>query len=296
MKPAAPEVRSSVKPEPGQDQDQDPTPDRPVLAIPGATIGRQVLWLAGPVFVEQSLLYLIGLSDTILAGRYLGAEHLAGVTVASYLLWFLGTLFTIGSIGGTALVARSVGAGRADEAARFCGQAFAVGLSLGVLTLLLVQFFAPWIVAAMNLTGLAALSATRFLRIVGAVTPLLACTTVGNAALRGAGDTRTGMKVIGAAYFSASSDVRRSRSIANRRSRLEVRKTCWRIGESSHNRSLPRVASIRRWIRISLESALLEIRLTSEKSRTRRIGVPSLGKLIAICSETSRTVRSSKSC
>ncbi len=194
MKPAAPEVRSSVEPEPGQDQ--DPTPDRPVLAIPGATIGRQVLWLAGPVFVEQSFLYLTGFSDTILAGRYLGAEHLAGVTVASYPLWFLGTLFTIGSIGGTALVARSVGAGRADEAARFCGQAFAVGLSLGVLTLLLVQFFAPWIVAAMNLTGLAAVSATRFLRIVGAVTPLLACTTAGNAALRGAGDTRTGMKVM----------------------------------------------------------------------------------------------------
>jgi Na+-driven multidrug efflux pump len=114
-----------------------------VLAIPGATIGRQVLWLAGPVFVEQSLLYLIGLSDTILAGRYLAAEHLAGVTVASYLLWFLGTLFTIGSIGGTALVARSVGAGRADEAARFCGQAFAVGLGLGFLALLLVQCLAP---------------------------------------------------------------------------------------------------------------------------------------------------------
>ena len=52
MKPAAPEVRSAVEPEPGQDQ--DPTPDRPVLAIPGATIGLQVLWLAGPVFVEQS--------------------------------------------------------------------------------------------------------------------------------------------------------------------------------------------------------------------------------------------------
>jgi hypothetical protein len=31
---------------------------------------------------------------------------------------------------------------------------------------------------------------------VGAVTPLLTCTTVGNACLRGAGDTRTGMKVM----------------------------------------------------------------------------------------------------
>jgi putative MATE family efflux protein len=166
------------------------------LTIPGSTIGRQVLWLAGPVFVEQSLLYLIGLSDTVVAGRYLSAEHLAGVTVASYLLWFLGTLFAIGSVGGTALVARSVGAGRPDEAARFCGQALAVGLGLGFLALLVVQLLALRIVIGMNLTGLAAESAARFLRIVGAVMPLLACTTVGNACLRGAGDTRTGMKVM----------------------------------------------------------------------------------------------------
>jgi putative MATE family efflux protein len=48
----------------------------------------------------------------------------------------------------------------------------------------------------MNLSGQAAVSAARFLRIVGTVTPLLACTAVGNAALRGAGDTRTGMKVM----------------------------------------------------------------------------------------------------
>ena len=168
----------------------------PVIAIPGTTITRQVFWLAGPVFIEQSLLYLVGLSDTLLAGRYLQAEHLAGVTVASYLLWFLGALLTIGSIGGTALVARSIGAGRTDEAVRFCGQAFALGLGLGFVAFFLVQVLSPLIVAAMSLSGLAAQSAVRFLRIVGAVMPLLACTTVGNACLRGAGDTRTGMRVM----------------------------------------------------------------------------------------------------
>ena len=51
---------------------------------------RQVVWLAGPVLVEQALLYLVGLSDTLLTGRYLSEEHLAAVTVATYLLWFLG--------------------------------------------------------------------------------------------------------------------------------------------------------------------------------------------------------------
>jgi putative MATE family efflux protein len=146
--------------------------------------------------VEQSLLYLIGLSDTIVAGRYLGAEDLAGVTVAGYLIWFMGTLFTVASIGGTALVARSVGAGQRDAANAFCGQAFTLALTVGGLSFLVVQCFAPRIVEAMNLSGPAADSATSFLRIVGAVAPLLACTAVGNACLRGAGDTRTGMKVM----------------------------------------------------------------------------------------------------
>ena len=71
-----------------------------------------------------------------------------------------------------------------------------MGLGLGIIALVLVQVFATRIVIAMNLTGLAAESSARFLRIVGAVIPLLACTTVGNACLRGAGDTRTGMKVM----------------------------------------------------------------------------------------------------
>ena len=62
------------------------------LTIPGSSIVRQVVWLAIPVLIEQALLYLVGLSDTILTGRYLSEEHLAAVTVASYLLWFLGSL------------------------------------------------------------------------------------------------------------------------------------------------------------------------------------------------------------
>ncbi len=80
------------------------------LSVPGATITRQVLWLAAPVLVEQALLYLVMLSDTLLTGRYFAEEHLAAVTVATYLLWFLGSLLTVVSVGGTALVARWVGA------------------------------------------------------------------------------------------------------------------------------------------------------------------------------------------
>ncbi|WP_250846702.1 MATE family efflux transporter [Aquisphaera insulae] len=190
-------MSEEVVPSIGEPSEVGPEPDPgPSISIPGGSIAGQVLWLAGPVFVEQSLLYLIGLSDTIVAGRYLEADDLAGVTVANYLLWAMGTLFTIASVGGTALVARSVGARRWDEAVRFCGQSFVLGFGLGFAALLFIELLAPVLVLGMNLSGASAHSAIVFLRIVGAAAPMLACTAVGNACLRGAGDTRTGMKIM----------------------------------------------------------------------------------------------------
>ncbi len=166
------------------------------LAVPGGTIARQVAWLAGPVLVEQFLLYLIGCSDTLLTGRYLQEDHLAAVTVAAYLLWFLGSLWTIVSVGATALVARRVGAGDWDEARDVCGQALAMALVVGTLIGVVGWLVAPGLIGALNLGGRSAFEAARFLRIVLLVTPLLATTTVGIACLRGAGDTRTGMWVM----------------------------------------------------------------------------------------------------
>ncbi|SIO59644.1 putative efflux protein, MATE family [Singulisphaera sp. GP187] len=170
--------------------------DAPSLAVPGSSIARQVIWLAAPVLVEQSLLYLVGLSDTLLTGRYLSQEHLAAVTVSSYLFWFLGNILTIVSVGGTALVARMIGQGQRTAAARICQQSITIALVVGTATFAIGWMTAPAIVRALNLRGAAAIHATLFLKIVLTITPLLACTTVGIACLRGAGDTRTGMWVM----------------------------------------------------------------------------------------------------
>lgn len=169
--------------------------ERPI-EVPGASIARQVFWLSAPVLVEQALLYLVGLSDTLLTGRYLSEDHLAAVTVASYLLWSLGSILTLVSVGSTALVARLVGQGDRPGAARICQQAMTMGLVLGTAILAAGWVLVPPVVRTMNLCGPAATGAALFLRIVLAVTPLLACTTVGIACLRGAGDTRTGMWVM----------------------------------------------------------------------------------------------------
>jgi putative MATE family efflux protein len=164
--------------------------------VPGSTIGRQVLWLGAPVLVEQFLLYLVGLSDTMLAGRYLKAEHLAAVTVSTYLLWFLASVLTIVSVGATALVARFSGANQPLAAARTAQQAVTMALFLGTAVLVVGWVASPRIVRVLNLSGLSAEAAAMFLRIVLLVTPLLACTTAGIACLRGVGDTRTGMWIM----------------------------------------------------------------------------------------------------
>ncbi len=163
---------------------------------PGRSVRRQVVWLAVPVLLEQFLLYLVGLSDTFLTGRYLHVEQLAAVTVCSYVVWFLTSTLMIVSTGATALVARRIGAGEPDQADRITVQA--LGLALGFGTLLAVGGVvgAPWIARALQLRDRPAAEAVGFLQIVLMAMPLIACLTVGNACLRGAGDTRTGLRVM----------------------------------------------------------------------------------------------------
>ena len=166
------------------------------LMVPGSSIVRQVAWLAIPVLVEQALLYVVGVSDTILTGRYLTEEHLAAVTVAGYLLWFLGSLLTVVSVGATALVARLIGSGQPESARRIGQQAMLMAWVVGGLTTLLGVSLAPSAFHALNLRDTAGAYAVQYLRIVLSAAPLVACTTVGVACLRGAGDTRTGMWVM----------------------------------------------------------------------------------------------------
>jgi putative MATE family efflux protein len=166
------------------------------LPLGGRSIAGQVAWLAAPVLVEQAMLYLVGLSDTVLTGRYLGVEQLAAVTVSSYLLWTLGSLMMVVSAGATALVARLIGAGDRAGATRIAGQSIGLAWLVGMAVQILGIALAPQIVGALRLDGLAAGEAAAYLRIILGIMPLLACEIVGVACLRGAGDTRTGMQVM----------------------------------------------------------------------------------------------------
>lgn len=152
--------------------------------------------MAVPVLVEQLLLYLVGFSDTLITGKFFGENELAAVTNASYLLWFVGFLLSIVSVGATALVARLTGGGDHAGANRICRQSITLAWIMGGAILCMGWPLAPGIASLMNLRGPAAESAVGFLRIILLVTPLLATTAAGIACLRGAGDTRTGMWIM----------------------------------------------------------------------------------------------------
>jgi putative MATE family efflux protein len=157
---------------------------------------RRVVSLGLPVLGEQLLLYLVGFSDTLLTGRYLDVSDLAAVTVGSYLMWFLGSLLIVASAGGTALVSRRVGAGNPAAASRIAQQAVVLGMAVGLLIVLAGFPAMPRIATGLGLEGRAADQAVVYFRTILLAMPLQAALSVGNACLRGAGDTRTGLAVM----------------------------------------------------------------------------------------------------
>jgi putative MATE family efflux protein len=167
-----------------------------LIASNGPSIGRMIFRLAGPVFVEQVSLYLVGLSDMLLTGRMFSESHLAAVTVSSYLIWVVSAVMSIVSVGATALVARMVGGGDWAGANSIARQAMGMSLVVGSLVLVVGIGGAPTIIGAMNLEGETAERAALFLRIVLLSAPFIAIISAGLACLRGAGDTRTGMWVM----------------------------------------------------------------------------------------------------
>ncbi len=173
-------------------QQQDGSPRR----VPEeASIRRDVLRLALPATAEQVLAMMVGIVDTYLVG-HLGATSLAAVGLAAQWTMLAATLFGAISTGSTALIARLVGARDEDMANQVVRQSMLLGLVIGAATTLLgISLAQP----ALRLLGAAsdvAAMGGSYLRLVSCVFLFSTLTFLGNACLRGAGDTRTPMAIM----------------------------------------------------------------------------------------------------
>ena len=155
------------------------------------------MWkLAIPAAGEQSFSLIAGLIDTYLIG-HLSPAALTSVGIANQWVMFISTTFLVGiSVGTTALVARATGAGDACLSQHVLQQSILLGIFLGLIgTIVLSIWYSPAI-AVLNTPPEAVPLASVYLRVVSIAFPLWGIVTVGNAALRGAGDTTTPLLVM----------------------------------------------------------------------------------------------------
>ena len=164
--------------------------DQPKLLKP-------ILFLAWPVFLEQLLVLMVGLVDTLLTGHYLETHHMAAMGQMAYLLWMIPALMSVVSIGTTAVVAREIGAGNRTAANLVTNQAFVLGLFLSIAMLIGFGFGSDTLLRWLQLSPEAQVAARQYLSWIVPIIPLMAFQQIGVAALRGSGNTISGLWVMG---------------------------------------------------------------------------------------------------
>lgn len=166
-------------------------------------VWRLVLALAMPALAQQYLLLLVRLSDHFLAGhldipdKTLLKQYQAAMTTAGYLYWFVSSYTILVSVGGTALVARFFGAGDSHAANHALGQSVFLAGLFGLLGTLAAITGLPTLLEILHLTGPAANFGLQFLTPLALLLPFQMVESACVACLAGAGDTRTGLFVLG---------------------------------------------------------------------------------------------------
>jgi Na+-driven multidrug efflux pump len=165
-------------------------------AARSVSVRRHVLALAWPAVLEQVLFTFVGLVDVFIVG-HLGAAAITGVGLGGQVLFVAMTLFTGLGVGSTTLVARYTGAHEPEEVTRIAWQSLVVAVLAGVLVSVGTFIFAEPIIQLVGGNAEVVALGAQWLRVYALSVPLLAILFVGNAVLRGAGDTRTPLMVMG---------------------------------------------------------------------------------------------------
>lgn len=154
--------------------------------------------LALPALAEEALVLMVAWTDWFLTSRYLvddGDATKAAMGLMAYLMWLVPSSFSVVSIGATALIARWTGAHDYEAAKKVVNQAYMVGAIFAVILTATMWVWGESFIGWMRLKDDAADYALSYLNIITVVIPLIMCSQIGAACLRGAGDTVSGFLV-----------------------------------------------------------------------------------------------------
>ncbi len=122
---------------------------------------------------------------------------MAAMGQMAYLLWMIPALMSVVSIGTTAVVAREVGAGDRLKSNLVANQAIVLALLLSTLMWFSFYFGSDVLLGWLQLSDEAKIAASAYLRWIIPILPLMTFQQVGVAAFRGAGNTLSGLLVMG---------------------------------------------------------------------------------------------------
>ncbi len=158
-------------------------------------LARRVLTLAWPAVVEQMLAMMISLVDFYIVG-HLGAAALDGVGLGGQMLSLTQAFLSAVGVGSTALVARHIGAKEPEGATHTARQSIVLAFGIGLAMALTTFVFARPIISLLGGEPEVVEQGTRYLATIAPSFVFVAILLIGNAVLRGAGDTRTPMLVM----------------------------------------------------------------------------------------------------
>jgi putative MATE family efflux protein len=164
------------------------------LTMDAPTVRRLVFSLAGPSIIDNLLVTLVQMADMIMVGR-LGADAIAAVGLSNQPMFFALASFMALNVGTTALVARQVGAREYEDANASARQSLVLCALLGLVIGICGIFFAPQILAFMGAEEDAMARGVPYMMIITAGLPFNTVSMNLASVMRGAGDTKTPMKV-----------------------------------------------------------------------------------------------------
>lgn len=168
----------------------------PQLVVDQVDTRRRIVSLAWPAIVENLLHSMVGIVDTAMVGR-LGAAALAATGLGNQISMLGLTVFSALSIGSTALVARHIGARESSKASDVARQSLVLGLFVSG-TVMITFLLTARVLLGLLFSRIEAdvlNMAAAYVRTVSLAMVLNYFLIVINAILRGAGDTKTPLRI-----------------------------------------------------------------------------------------------------